>query len=307
MPARVRVAGRGRPALVLMSLALTTGLGPASANAESPVVFSASGDPLAVGSVVARGTVDGDLCSFAGGDYVVTGNTAVVLAVTPDCELVIRAIERLDGVVSGGAPRGPVVPRRPADLSSTAEPAGTGSFGVAIGGGVPVVEGPDRLESYRGHVANYVSDEAGVKVFFSNDEIDFTQNARTGALGNVRYREGWCEGTPYVALDVPPVHADVPFQNTVVTCDYDSLRATASRVQFTSRTEYRQTTGPGGPLLTSVERARFTVRNNLVVYPDDGDSDTTDFTFDCPVVAGSLPNRQWQVRCEGGVENVTIT
>lgn len=230
-------------AVVLGSAAPT-----AQASADVSAV-AADGRVLSVGSVVAQGVREGDVCKFA--DDVVTlsvadGAGAISLRSDENCRLIVDFL----GVPSASMGTNANVAlesRRPKLVDESAGASASGGAGGVIGHvgitGTPVDDAvalanevaaaASATEQKLVKLSQTIYSGGGIRQYEDSVDVQYLRDKRTGAMSAVEAYDGYCIGDLVSDLVYTPV-------TEIRNCFYKTLYGGPDRVGFVSGGYYRQ-------------------------------------------------------------------
>jgi hypothetical protein len=219
----------------LAAAALTGAVAPAAHAAPDVSAYASDGSVLAVGSVVAQGAPNGDVCTFA--DDAVTLATAhvgaIALQADDSCRLVVTFLGVPDGAFGSADPsaesRRPKIPEDGAVPASVGPPVSPGS----VTGLLPTV-GMDAATKRQVLVtlSQTVYRPGGIRQYEDYTTAQYFVDTKTGALSNLEPLGGYCIG------DLLSDTVFLPLTE-VRSCFYKTLYNGPNHVGFRSGGYYR--------------------------------------------------------------------
>jgi hypothetical protein len=250
-----RTARERLPVAVVVAVIAGTAVAPHVAHAEALSVTTSDGRVLQVGSVVASGERDGDVCVFADDAEIrLSGtNTNVALLTADDgCDLVVA---RITNAVSRRAPAPAGARPKYVEDAGTATSRSTGAAGgVAVETALDDLARPRpkwQREVYTVHVAQPVYDAAGVRQYEDWYQVTYVEEwtATDGRVRGLAPVDGACVGgLGGEALGFDPL-------TEIRNCWYRTVANGYSTVSARGGGWYRQGWRIGGTGVTTDERA----------------------------------------------------
>jgi hypothetical protein len=279
---------RGGTALAAFAAVAVTGLPGPPSSAADVGAYLPSGQTVAVGDVVGRGTAQGDVCAFAEPVRVLLDGTGgLALTATDDCRVVVSAVtgDPPDDALAVGLAM-PAV-RAPGDVLATSR-SGTFLGGTATSGTDPVAEKV-------GTVWQWARDARGAWQAQSYFQVSYGRNLRTGEVSDPKAGWGACTANTY-PTGVGLV-TDVLLTTAPTSCYWSVVDATVNRFELRGFGAFSHRT-------LTMEDARFTLDASFYALRGTGDDD---FGKECAmgIMSGTWP-RGWTRECyateEDGVQ-----
>jgi hypothetical protein len=221
----------------LAAAVLTGAVAPAAHAAPDVSAYGADGSVLSVGSVVAQGERNGDVCTFA--DDAVTLATArtgaIALQADDACRLVVTFLGVPDGAFGSadltGESRRPKLPEDGAAPASVGSPVSPG----AVTGLLPYVSTDVATKrQVQVTLSQTIYRTGGIRQYEDYIDVTYEVDTKNGALSNVQPVAGYCIGDLVSDVLLTPL-------TEIRSCFYKTLYNGPNRAGFQSGGYYRET------------------------------------------------------------------